>query len=161
MNTDSGQPWSPPQELMLPIPRPIKGMEVAAARYIRIVGGVLISFGGMALFGWALFGLSWAPGTTIGAKWEQFPAGPSFARISMSLIVYGSFFLAWLICLFWFRKSEWLLKLGKPARAVVIDVRRSRVPSRCDPDFTITFEFHDSIGKLVKGKMPDRPKNRG
>ena len=156
MSADNCQFWSPPQELRLPTPRQIKGTEVIAAHYIRIAGGILIFAGGMALFGWLLFGLSWAPSTTIGTKWEELAAGPSFAQISMSLLVYEAVFLAWLVCLFWFRKTERLLRLGKSAGAVVIDIRKIRVPSRCDPDFIITFQFHDNNGNLVVGKMPDR-----
>lgn len=156
MSADNGQFWSPPQELRLPTPRPIKGTEVVAARYIRIVGGILIFAGGMALFGWILFGLSWAPGTTIGTKWEQFSTGPSCAQISMSLLVYEAVFLAWMVCLSWFRKMEWLLRSGEPVRAVVIDIRKSRVPSGWDPDFTITFQFRDHTGKLVEGMMPEK-----
>src|SRR5579862_3622725 len=140
MSAVNGQFWSPPQELRLPIPRPIKGTEVIAARYIRILGGILISAGGMALFGWLLFGLSWVPGTTIGTRWEQLVASPSFAPISVSLLAYEAALLAWLVCLFWFRKTEWLLRSGKPACAVVIGIRKIRVATRCAPDFTITFQ---------------------
>ena len=156
MSADNGQFWSPPQELRLPTPRPIKGTEVIAARYIRIVGGILIFAGGMALFAWLLFGLSSAPGTTIGTKWGQLAAGPSFTPISISLLVYEAVLLAWLVCLFWFRRTEWLLRSGKAACAVVIGIRKIRVPTRCDPDFTITFQFNDNAGNLVEGMMPDR-----
>lgn len=156
MSAENGQFWSPPQELRLPIPRPIKGTEVIAARYIRILGGILISAGGMALFGWLLFGLSWAPGTTIGTRWEQLVASPSFAPISLSLLAYEAALLAWLVCLFWFRKTEWLLRSGKLACAVVIGIRKIRVPTRCAPDFTITFQSIDNAGTPVEGMMPDR-----
>lgn len=156
MSADNGQFWSPPQELRFPIPRPIKGTEVIAARYIRILGGILIFAGGVALFARLLFGLPWAPGTTIGTRWEQIVASPSFAPITISLLAYEAALLAWLVCLFWFRKTEWLLRWGKPACAVVIGIRKIRVPTRCDPDFTITFQFNDNTGKPVQGMMPDR-----
>ena len=160
MSADNGQFWSPPQELRLPIPRPIKGTEVVAARYIRILGGILIFAGGMALFGWLLFGPSWAPDTTMGTRWEQLFASPLFAPFSISLLVYEVVLLAWLVCVFWFRKTEWLLRWGKPARAVVIGIRKIRVPTRCAPDFTITFQFNDNAGKPVEGMMPDRIRSK-
>jgi hypothetical protein len=156
MSADSGQSWGPPQELMLPTPRPIKGMEVVAARYIRIVGGILIFVGGMALFGWVLIRLSWAPGATIAAKWQKFTVSPSSARIFMSLLVYEAVFLTWLVCLFWFRKTVWLLRSGNPAGAVVTHIRKIRFPGRSDPDFTVTLQFHDTTGNLITGKLPDR-----
>jgi hypothetical protein len=131
-------------------------MEVVAARYIRVVGGILIVAAGIALSGWVLFGLSLAPGSTIGAKWEQFSAGSSNAPMSISLLVYEAALLAWFFCLLWFRKTERLLRLGKPAAAVVIDIRKIIVPTVCTPDFIVTINFHDNAGNLVEGKISDR-----
>jgi hypothetical protein len=156
VSADSSQSWIPPHELMLPTPRPIKGREVVVARRIRTIGGILIFAGGTTLLGWLLLGLSWSAGTTIGIKWEHFLTGPYFTPYSMSLLIYEAVSLTWFVSLVQFRRTERLLNSGKPAAAVVIDIRKVRLPSLCDPDFKITFQFCDDTGHIQNGTISDR-----
>lgn len=146
-----GPPWSPPQELTFPTPRPIKGNEVVTARYTRIVGANLFFFGGMALFGWLFFGLSRAPGATIGAKWEQFREVDSTLWLMGSFVLYMILFLLWLWDYVFHRRVERLLKWRKPARAVVTHVQYRSGKPHSGAYWISKVEYHDDGGNPVKG----------
>lgn len=160
---DIAQPWSPPPELLLPTPRPIKGKGVAVFRYLRILGGYFFFFGGIPLIAWILSGLSRSPGATVGAKWERYVEGGPYEWLNLALVVYAGGFVVWLFYYLWYRKAERLLKWGKPARAVV-----TRVWERYDPKkgssssyWESQLEYHDDAGNLVKRTVRRRlPKDR-
>jgi hypothetical protein len=150
------QPWSLPQELTLPTPRPIKGKGVARAHYLRTVGGKFLLFGGMALVAWILSGLSQAPGATIGAKWERYVEGGPYEWLTLALLVYSGGFVVWVFHTLWYRKAERLLRWGKPARAVVTDVESRATHDKSE---TITeyweskLEYQDDAGNIIRRKV--------
>ena len=151
------QPWSLPQELTLPTPRPIKGKGVAVARYLRIVGGSVLAFGGVDLAAWILSGLLRAPGATIGAKWERYVAGGPYEWLNLFMILYVGGFVVWLFYYLWYRKAERLLKWGKPARAVVTDVEYvdhyDAKTGSSSAHWESKLEYQDDAGNLIRRKI--------
>jgi hypothetical protein len=147
------QPWSPPQELTLPTPRPIKGKGVARAHYLRSVGGNLLLFGGMALVAWILSGLSRAPGATMGAKWERYVEGGPYEWLNLALLVYSGGFFVWVFLTLWYRKAERLLRWGKPARAVVTDVQYRSTHDKSETiggHWESKLEYQDDAGNIIR-----------
>lgn len=156
---DSGQQWSPPKELMLPTPRPIKKVKwFAAARYLGNFGANFLFFGfvGVPIFGLVLFALSRAPGATIWTKWQRL-VGPSpsdaVSGLLLFLFAYMGLFLWWVYYYFLCRKVEWLLKWGKPARAVVTDARCHTGDPRSGRGWEAKVKYQDHAGNLVNGKV--------
>ncbi len=149
---DSAQ-WQPPQELMLPTPRPIKAKRwwSVTARHVGIVGGGLLFLGGIALPGWVFLAAPQAPGATIGAKWQQFAESAPYLWY-LSLIIYGMFFVSFWPIYFSCRKEAWLLRWGEPAHAVVIGVVRTSGYKSSGSFYYSILEYQDRAGNLVRGK---------
>ncbi len=156
MIEDIGQPWSPPKELLLPAPRPVKRKRVTTVRYVRVIGGSFFFIAGAALLGWVLFGLWREPGATLGAKWVGFEE--AWVWLFLSLFMYPILFLLWLLSYFALRRDPWYLKWGKPARAVVTGVRSYIVRRKYTADrrYQFSLQYQDDAGNLVKS-MVDLP----
>lgn len=109
MNEDSGQPWSPPKELMLPMPRPVRRVNWLAAAGVsgykpELVGSLLVFF---LILAASVSSLVFLDDKTLGF------GGPA---VVVGVLIFLSAYL-WANS----RKAKRLLIWGKPARAVVID----------------------------------------
>jgi len=167
MNTSSCQPWTPPQELALPTPRPIRRTHwLTAARGQGVIDLASRAFWSFILLGIlaAFIYLSWGslkfhyyhspfwrdmlkyfldnPRAAVERVLESLGLGISIALVptlvTLLVLLPRSYFAL--------RRTERLLRRGKPARAVVTEV--SGPPTRGDWKFNL--EFQDSAGSLVQ-----------
>jgi hypothetical protein len=161
------QPGAPPQELVLPTPRPIRRTNwLTAARGQGVIDLASSAFGSFVLLGIlaAFIYLSWAsrefhhyhspflrdmleffldnPRAAVEAILESLALGISIALVATLvalLILFPRSYFA-------LRRTERLLRRGKPARAVVTEV--SGPPTRGDWKFDL--EFYDDAGSRVQ-----------
>lgn len=129
--------WSPPPELTIPTPRPVR----LTLRGIlpRVCGAIF--FLGFCLM--VLFGFGATPFRTL---WGALQDPVFFLLVVAILVAVGV-----LIGVVFFKPSheQKLLKWGKPARAVITEVRR--LPIRSAASYSVTFEFLDDARNPAKG----------
>jgi hypothetical protein len=156
MITSTSQSWSPPQELLLPAPRPVTGKKAAANRTTRIICISFFSIAAVALSGWLLIALLLAPGGTLNARWEWFnTTGQAGVWLFLSFLLYPIFLVSAVFSYRGILREQRLLELGKPARAVVTKVqpyivRRGNYSNRC---YGFSVEYWDDRGNPVKSEV--------
>ena len=156
MITNTGQSWSPPQELLLPIPRPVSGKKAATNRTTRIACISFFSIAAAVLSGWLLIALWLAPGATLNAKWEWFNAtGQAGVWLFLSFLMYPVLLVSALFSYRGILREQRLLESGKPARAVVTKVqpyivRRNNYSNRC---YGFSVEYWDDMRNPVKSEV--------
>jgi hypothetical protein len=142
MNEDIGQQWSPPQELMLPTPRPVRRVSWVAAAGLSgykpaLVGSYLIL---ALILAASVLSLVFLDDKTLGF------GGPA--------VVVGILILSSAVYSANCRKAKRLLIWGKPARAVVIDAElRWLRGGGCAWIWTI--EYQDETGNLVQSEIKE------
>ena len=148
MNEDNGQPWSPPQELMLPTPRPVRRVNWLAATDLsgckpQLVGSFLVLF---LILAASVLSLVFLDDKTVGF------GGTAF--VGAVLILLSAYLSANS------RKAKRLLTWGKPARAVVIDAQllpqaRGTAGGGGGWYWTWTFEYQDDTGNPVQSQAKE------
>jgi len=148
-NADIGQLWSPPQELTLPTPRPVR--RVKRGRGARFFGYGPHFVAGPIIFGSipALFVLGWSDEyrSTLWTPLDLY-------ALSVAGVEGMVFLLFWWLYHSTYRKREQLLMWGRPARAVVTHVVFEQ--GRNYRRWVSTLEYQDDAGKLVKTKLSSR-----
>ena len=145
--------WSPPRELLLPIPRTVTGKKAATNRTTRIVCISFFSIAAAALLGWLLLALWLGPGATLSAKWDWFnTTGQAGVWLFLSFLMYPTLLFGALFAYRGTLQEQRLLELGKPARAVVTKVEpyivRTRYrSSRC---YGFSVEYRDEMDNPIK-----------
>jgi len=135
MNEDSGQPWSPPQELMLPTPNWLAAAGQSGWKASLMASYVLLAL----ILAASVLSLVFLDDKTLGF-------GGSI--VVVGILILSSAFLA-ANC----RKAKRLLMWGKPARAVVIDAELQWLRNGCLWIWTI--EYQDETGNLVQSEIKE------
>ena len=156
MIASAGQSWSPPTELLLPTPRPVKGKKAAANHTTRIICISFFSIAAGALLAWVLIALLLAPGGTLNAKWDWFSTtGQAGVWLFLSLLMYPTLLFGAVFAYRGILRDQRLLESGKPARAVVTKVqsyivRRGNYSNRC---YGFSVEYWDDMNNSVKSEV--------
>jgi type IV secretory pathway TrbD component len=140
-STKQGGEWSPPPELTLPTPRPVR---ITWHRiFIRVCGAIIVSF---LLFFWFFIG---------DAVYYAIARNPQ-ERV-MSLVAVAVFVAFGLLTgvvfksFFWPSRESKLLRWGSPARAVITEVRTHA--SNYSVSYSVAFEFRDDAHTTARGSV--------
>lgn len=136
-----GGEWSPPPELTLPTPRPVRIR--AQGIFLRVCGAIIVGF---LLFFWFFIGASVYPGIAI----VRNPQERAMSLIAVAIFVAFGLLTGVVFKFFFWRSRELkLLRWGSPARAVITAVRTQ--PSAYGRSYSVTFEFRDDAHNTTRG----------
>jgi hypothetical protein len=140
-STKQAGEWSPPPELTLPTPRPVRIR--AQGIFLKVCGAIIVSF---LLFFWFFIGDTF---------YEAIARNPQERVLSLVAV---AIFVAFGVLtggvfkfFFWPSRELKLLRLGSPARAVITEVRTQ--PSKYDISYGVTFEFRDDAHNTTRGSV--------
>jgi hypothetical protein len=140
-STKQGGEWSPPPELTLLTPRPVRIR--AQGIFLRVCGAIIVSF---LLFFWFFIGVTF---------YEAIARNPQervFSLVAMAIFVaFGVLTGGVFKFFFWPSKELKLLRWGSPARAVITKVRTQ--PSQYGISYSVTFEFRDDAHDTTRGSV--------
>jgi hypothetical protein len=132
--------WSPAPELALPTPRPIR--LTWQGIFIRVCGAIIVSF---------LLCLWFFIGDTVYEGIARNPEERGLSLVAVALVA-GFGLLIGVVFKSFFGPSmeRQLLRMGRPARAVITEVR-PYVTGYGGCRFRVTFEFKDEVHDAMKG----------
>jgi hypothetical protein len=143
-STRQGGEWSPAPELMLPTPRPVR--ITWQGIFIGVCGAIIVSF---LLLLWIFF-----IGDTF---YEAIARNPQDKVLWLvAVIVFGGFGLLIGVVFksfFWPSRELQLLRRGRPARAVITEVRTSVTSTGFGTSYRVTFEFQDEVHNATNGSF--------
>jgi hypothetical protein len=139
-STKQGGEWSPAPELALPTPRPVR--ITWQGIFIRVCGAIIVSF---LLFLWFFIGDMVYEGIA------RNPQERVLSLVAVALVVgFGLLIGVVFKSFFWPSMERQLLRRGRPARAVITEVRSS-FTGYGGSSFRVTFEFQDEVHNAMKG----------
>ena len=137
--TKQGGNWSPPPELTLPTPRPVR--ITWQGIFIRVCGAIIVSF---LLFLWFFIG------DTVYEAITRNPQERVLSLVAVALVVGFGLLIGVVIKSFWPSMELQLLRRGRPARAIITEVRLY-FTAYGGSSFRVTFEFQDEVHNAMKG----------